>query len=281
MVLGPRWPEEGAAAQAEEADDTHLPPPLRFLSAASAVASPQYQRLIVDDTALGVADLLLTNMPRKGARKELRRLPCLINDLLPYVRLVLQEMASRTEALAAARGPSSWQEVWKPMSEHGYDTLRGGTVSVDYGNREYSAVLAVFAALDAEVMLCLERMARYWPSVSPLQPYTEKACEMRGDVVEVFFARIRGHGEEEFGGYLEGQLLPLARTFCELMRLVQMIDSWDTTWLKWKQVEVQPMRLALRKTVPFLDHWAEGSHCWPSLLLALYRLQSHLDQLGS
>jgi len=166
------------------------------------------------------------------------------------------------------------------MSEHGYDTLNHGFVCIDYGNREYSTVLAVFAALDPEIMLCLERMARFWPTVSPRAPYTETACERRGDVVEVFFARLRGHGEEEFGSYLEGPLQQLAAKFCDLMRLVQMLDSWDTTWLKWRGVSVQPMRQALPRAVPFLDQWAEGSHRWSRLLITLYRLGHYLDQLG-
>ena len=268
MVPEARWQEDGGAAQAETPDDARAaPPPFQF------------QRLVVDEAALGVTDLLLRHMPRKGVRKELRRLPRLIDELRPSFRLVMQEMASRSDALAESRGPSSWKTVWKPMSEHGYDTLRGGTIRVDYGNQEYSAILAVMAVLDAEVMLCLERMSRYWPTLSPRRPYTEKACEMRGDVVEVYFARIRGHGEEEYGSPLEGPLPQLARTFCELLRIVQMIDSWDTTWLKWKQVRVQSMRVALRQSTPFLDHWEEGSHRWPSLLLAIYGLLSHWDQL--
>ena len=271
MVSAPSSAVVGVAAQAGEAGAVLL---------SHATDQPQYQGLTVDDRALEVVECLLTGMPRKGARKQLLRLPRLIDDLLPYVRMVMQEMASRSEALNAAHGRDSWQQVWKPMSEHGYDTLSRGLVCVDYGNREYSAVLAVFAALDPMTMLCLERVARYWPAVSVRAPYTEKSCERRGDVMEIFLARLRGHGEEEYGSYLEGPLPLLAAKFCELMRLVQMLDSWDTTWLKWKQVRVQPMRLALPRAGPFLDQWAEGSHRWSNLLLTMYRFGRHMDQLG-
>ena len=136
------------------------------------VAAQYRQGLVVDARAAEAVNCLLTtSRRRKGVGKQLLRFPCMIDDLLPYMRLVMQEMASRSEALAAD-GSCSWQHVWKPLSMHGYDTLKNGMTRIDYGNKEYSTVLAVFAALDPEIMLCLEQMTRFWPTVSPRAPYT-------------------------------------------------------------------------------------------------------------
>ena len=244
-------------------------------------AQPRYQDLDMDDRAFDAVDEMLITMPSKGARKEIRVLARLVDELLPYLRHVLREMACRSEALSAAHPCGSWTRVWKPLSEQGYDTVNRGLVCIDYGNREYAAVLALFAALDQDVKTSLERLARFWPTVSLRTPYTEASCERRGDIIEIFMARLRGDGKEEFGGYLEGPLPELFTRFCLLMRLVQKLDSWETGWLKWKQVPVQPMRAALPCTAPFINQWGEGSHRWPSLLIALYRLLRHLEEGGA
>ena len=108
-------------------------------------------------------------------------------------------------------------------------------------------------------------------------PYTEAACERRGDVVEIFMARLRGHGEDEMGHVLhdlaiEGQQLQtLYSNLCSLMRLMQKIDSWSTGFLKWKQEPVGMLRTKCPAAEAFLRLWEDGSHRWASLLVALYR----------
>ena len=102
-------------------------------------------------------------------------------------------------------------------------------------------------------------------------PYTEAACERRGDVVEIFMARLRGHGEDDMGDVLQDlaikgqQLQTLYSNLCSLMRLVQKIDSWSTGFLKRKHEPVEMLRPKLPAAEPFLRLWKDGSHRWASL----------------
>ena len=169
-------------------------------------------------------------------------------------------MVRRSERLTVTFQCGRWNLVWKLLSEHGYDTTSGGLVCIDYGNQEYAAVLGFFATVDADVADSLERLARFWPTLSMRSPYTDAA--------------------EELGDVLEGPLPELFNKLFSLMRLVQKIDSWTTGYVKWKQTRVQRMRTILPTTAEFLDQWDEGSHRWPCLLVALYRLIRHIEDMS-
>ena len=75
--------------------------------------------------------------------------------------------------------------------------------------------------VDGEVAECLRSLGSIWSTIDLSSPYTEAACERRGDVVEIFMARLRGYGEDELGHVLQD----LASKGQQLQTLYSMLSS--------------------------------------------------------
>ena len=90
-------------------------------------------------------------------------------------------------------GLFSWGCRWKALSQDGYDVRQNR--SADYGNVEYSSLLACFTLMEPTgFAVQLEWLCMCWPSLSPLDPahHNDHGCEMQGGLIEIAMAAFRG-----------------------------------------------------------------------------------------
>ena len=155
--------------------------------------------------------------------------------LRPYVCLILQEMAQATYMYFVQHGnKEDWKHRWKRLSHLGYDVIKNRLV--DYGNKEYGAVVQALALLDDDFKVLLEYLVKYyWPSLDAFDPEhltSENGIEKKGDLIEIFLAVLRGDRQYLFGAKLQRQLISDGLTLpvvfqhlCDLCRLTQYLDS--------------------------------------------------------
>ena len=220
-----------------------------------------------------------------GMRGRLRRQLCdlyrHLPKLLPYIRIIVHQLASLSYEHYLHNGmiQEPWSLRWKAISEQGGDMI--GTQFVDYGNREYTDVFAFFYAYDDQMAALIDWLVAWWPSLSPFDRLHrgEHGISMKGDVVEICLAALRGH---QFMGDLlheqlkdDGLTMPIVFNWlCNLCRLIHMLrGTLDTGKFKWcKEVVPKLSDLHAFERNGFVQLWTdlEQSDLYRPLLLAAF-----------
>ena len=173
-------------------------------------ANPDYAK--AKDLALRISDLKL------------------IPAFAPRLEQVLRVMRDAI-SLAARRGePCGWVSGdWKKLSSRGYDVRRG--VVVDYGNQEYQVVLLALIASDRTggLKAALTDLSTTYPSLHPRSSPTDHAVSMKGDVIEIFMAVLRGETKSPFDSLNivddPSQLPLLFAQFTRICQAIHVIDA--------------------------------------------------------
>ena len=119
-------------------------------------------------------------------RGELKIVDKKIQELFDIVRKIVEEM----ERVSALNPNASFHDLWKPVSQMGFDVIRGR--NVDYGNREYAAIYVMFCN-DPDIADSMEKLQKRWPTLRLDGLQSETALVRKADVVEVILAALRGN----------------------------------------------------------------------------------------
>ena len=184
-------------------------------------------------------------------RSSLRQLRLNLPRLLPYLQIILQRVCAITRD-DFFQGHTAWKYRWKELSQNGYDVHKN--CWVDYGNAEYASLFGFLYLHDDFLKKCLDFIITYWPSLGP-DCDSEHAYSMKGDVLEICLAALRGDQlfVDHFTPRLhrDGLTLPqVSDYFIQLCRFLHLMNaSLVTGRLKWSDQKV--VKLSTR--MPFLD----------------------------
>ena len=174
-----------------------------------------------------------------------------LTRLLPYLQIILQPVCAITYD-DFFQGHTAWKYRWKVLSQKGYDVHKNRWV--DYGNAEYASLFGFLYLHDDFLKQYLDSIIEHWPSLCP-NCDSEHAYRMKGDVLEICLAALRG--DQLFVDQLKPQLhrdgltLPkVSEYFIQLCRFLHLMDaSLVTGRLKWGDQKV----VKLSTHMPFLD----------------------------
>ena len=129
---------------------------------------------------------------RGDLRYMLARSRSHLNDIVKVFRCVLHRMCVLTHA-DYMNDRDAWVHRWKAVSEAGFD-VRNERI-VDYGNWEYTAIVQFLYLQDPKCKELIDYLATYWPSLHPLDHLhsSPHGVIMKGDIVEICLAALRGH----------------------------------------------------------------------------------------
>ena len=149
-----------------------------------------------------------------------------MNSVLEAFRCILYQMCCITYKDWHERN-LSWETRWKGVSEMGYDIIRNRVI--DYGNREYNAILQFLYLQDKYCREAIEFLVEYWPSLHPLQEehYSNVGVSKKGDVIEICLAALRGHRDFDMSRALERNQCNLPTLFCKMCKLSQLVQYVD------------------------------------------------------
>ena len=148
----------------------------------------------------------------------------------------------------------SWTSAFKELSHLGFDIRKGRIV--DYGNYEYIAILQSFALMDHKIMDHLAELGRGWELDLWRVPKSDSPVEKLGDVIECFFAHLRGDGWTCLIRDIE-ELPQMLDFFTGLCQLVQRLNGhFCTGWLKYKEEYITHMTKKL--PCDFVSAWCTG-----------------------
>lgn len=189
-------------------------------------------------------------------RAHLQDFQRLMNVLKPFFEQILSRLAFLQYT---AYSGTAWADHWKVVSYEGRDFIRGR--EVDYGNSEYTVLLGCFCHWSPQCNQCMEWLGtHYFPSLHPHAELTDHSKEMKGDVLEICMAALRGH--PEFAEVLPTEGLPqIFNALSSVCQTIQMLDACIRTGkLKW-----QDRRMALITSYrpdlgehPFVLAWRHG-----------------------
>ena len=156
-----------------------------------------------------------------------------------------------------------WDHRWKAVSMEGYDVVRNKII--DYGNREYTTILAAFMVRDTKIAECVTWLSGHWPSLHPFNSeHTNHSVEMQADIIEIVMAALRGHDlfcevltplYERISQFRYPRL-QVFQYLCNVAQCVQYLDaSLLTGWLKFRQARVPKLEPLQRS--PFQQLWME------------------------
>ena len=137
---------------------------------------------------------------------------------------------------------AGFSSIFKAKSMEGYDVISNRVI--DYGNVEYK-VFALTACLeDVRARTSLEQMCWHFPTVHPDYKDTFDSCENIGDLVETHLACLRGCWRDWYvipeWPLAGAEHQRAAKCFCDIMRLVQVLDAVLCTGrLKYQDVRVR------------------------------------------
>jgi hypothetical protein len=167
------------------------------------------------------------------------RLETLRTDILltmPTVELIIRGWAARQMRYYRE---VAWHDHWKNISHEGYDTRSGKCL--DYGNFCYSQVLNALCELSPTLSGVLRWMAlNHFGSLQPTltRGETRHAINMKGDVIEIMMAALRGHDEftsiQESIFRVTGQTVPQARDrFMRTMQAFHLLHAFCENGAVW------------------------------------------------
>ena len=176
-------------------------------------------------------------------KTSVQSFPIIFRSLLPVIEVVFHRMCDLHYRHHRDEG---WDRYWKGVSREGYDIIRGHIL--DYGNMEYTVLYKCICAWSPPCNELMLWLAQYFPSLHPtLCNETEHSISMKGDVVEICMAALRGHPDFEGALSSFGMQLPtLFNRMNQLSRTVQYIDAFLRTGrLKFQDVCVQRLPFLL------------------------------------
>ena len=184
-------------------------------------------------------------------RSSLQLLRENLTRLLPYLKIILERVCAITYD-DYRQGHAGWIYRWKVLSQNGYDVHKNRWV--DYGNAEYASLFGFLYLHDDSLKKYLDFLITYWPSLGP-SCNSEHAYSMKGDVLEICLAALRGDQlfVDHFKSTLvrDGLTLPEVSDYLvQLCRFLHLMNaSLVTGRLKWNDRKVAK----LSTHMPFLD----------------------------
>ena len=97
----------------------------------------------------------------------------------------------------------TWSGRWKPISEKGHDLFKN--IEIDYGNEEYTTILQFLWFHSPKCNLAISNLCTepdsFWPSLHPedITHFGPHGVTMKGDLIEICLAALRGSANEVFG----------------------------------------------------------------------------------
>ena len=97
----------------------------------------------------------------------------------------------------------TWSGRWKPISEKGHDLCKN--IVIDYGNEEYTTILQFLWFHSPKCNLAISNLCTepdsFWPSLHPedITHFGPHGVIMKGDLIEICLAALRGSANEVFG----------------------------------------------------------------------------------
>ena len=159
-------------------------------------------------------------------RSMLRHLRVNLTRLLPYLQIILQRVCAITYD-DYLKGHTAWTYRRKELSHKGYDVHKNRWV--DYGNAEYASLFGFLYLHDDLLKEYLDFIIEYWPSLGP-NCDSEHAYSMKGDVLEICLAALRGDQlfVDHFKSKLDrdGLTLPeVSDYFIQLCRFLHLMNA--------------------------------------------------------
>ncbi len=176
-------------------------------------------------------------------RCMLKKLPMLREMVLEHVATVLKKMVRHTIDENRREGCyTSWDKLWKPKTQKGYDVINNKVI--DYGNVEYSALLAAFCAMHDDIAHSMAELAEFWPTLV-FPPMNDRGASMQGDVIEIvlaafradelFINEIRAHAGADVVDFPS-----LLQALCDVCRTVHWLHAYSVSGkVKYSQVHVR------------------------------------------
>ena len=194
----------------------------------------------------------------------------LLATLLDFAQRCVEGLAAENERWNQVHNRQpSWEEIgFKALSFEGYDI--DGLRVIDYGNKEYEAILELFALYRPTLWDALNRLHNSWPSLDLWRMNPSRAAtERKADVVEIIMGALRGERnflEPIWRPFLDetGCRLPLLFVdFCNLCKLVQYLNAlFCTGYLKHKREHHHKLEFvgSIRITqLGFCSEWRGGN----------------------
>ena len=203
--------------------------------------------------------------------KNVSRNP-MLNDLLLFGAQCVWMLADNLDKMAGHPSSQSWTKCgYKFLSFQGFDV--DGLRIIDYGNKEYHALLQYWALAQPTIHHALNRLRTRWPTLMDLwAPHkSDQHVERLADVVEIIMGAARAEPWFQHLHSLDRYRHRLPEIFLLLTTLCKIIQSLSarlkTGYLKHKCEHVS--QFGLLQSLEFSCKWTNNYEARGLLLFGL------------
>ena len=206
--------------------------------------------------------------------------------LMDFAQRCVEFLADENERWILENGEQpSWEAIgFKQLSFEGFD-VRGLRI-IDYGNREYEAILELFALHRRELWNALIRLQKSWPTLDLwAKTPSQAATERKADVVEIIMGALRGNSffEPVWRQVIDEAHCRLPELFVEFVRICKLVQYLDallcTGYLKHKMERLEQLHVlgGIRiKQLDFCCEWCGNQLTEPQGVAARTRARKGL-----
>ena len=174
----------------------------------------------------------------------------LFGVLMNFAQRCVELLAAENERWIHENGRQpSWEAIgFKRLSFDGYDVQ--GLRIIDYGNKEYEAILELFALHRPKLWMALIRLQKSWPTLDLWEKTPSPAAtERKADVVEMIMGALRGNTffEPVWRQVIDETGCRLPELFVEFVRICKLVQYLDallcTSYLKHKMERINQLHV--------------------------------------
>ena len=188
----------------------------------------------------------------------------LFEVLMDFAQRCVEFLAAENERWIQENGRQpSWEAIgFKQLSFDGFDVQ--GLRIIDYGNKEYEAILELFALHRPELWKALIRLQKSWPTLDLwAKTPSQAATERKADVVEMIMGALRGNSffEPVWRQVIDEADCRLPKLFIQFVRICKLVQYLDallcTGYLKHKKEPLKQLHVLGGIRIKQLDFCCE------------------------